>query len=423
MAAALEVFETKPPFEQNVLPPPPPLTKLSIAVNSDGGSILPPPPPAADVIPASSSLPVVEQVKESSSDNNEDILKLSERCVEMVRSGKSLQEIRTHLESLLCSVELITKVMAALDDTLLLDMKDDEGEGKENAKLANDCLNTPVNNKSAPPASSLPKDPEMERKERLKALQEEEPSLGKYVKMVMMGVIPMSVVSKMRLDGLSQALIHRMEVALDLVPATKPSNDSSASSTSNWQPMPEERLKNSIWAMTAMQEGEGFLAEQELQILDQLFRSQQQDLKQSHQLPSHGKIAALQKSVREKMKLKVLEGKRAQNISIGLVPFRSFGSHADLLKAICSLNNLSGQLSVDNLENFRNLLPSEAERKQSFKLQQVSHPAEVFLQTVLLFYPELPIRLNTFIICLSFGNFAEATEKKIRALMDAMNQV
>lgn len=315
------------------------------------------------------------------------------RYISMLRAGKSLQEVRALLEDDQRSVAYITRIMAALDDCIVLDIDEDNDDNNGKAE----ALQTPV--------KAMASDPAAEQKQRLQLLLEQKPALSKYIKMINMGVLPMSVISKMKMDGVGADLLEEMQVALGLVNKEK---DNKA-----WRPVPEERMKNSIWAFAQEEDNEGLLAEQELSDLENMFRTARES-RSKHVAPAPAKQA---------MPLKILEGKRAQNIAIGLVPFRSCGSHADLMKAICGLNTLDGRLLVDNLENLRNMLPTEAELKISFRLQSPCHPSEIFFQIALLFYPELPVRLNTFILCLSFGDHANMIDKKFRMIMDAINQI
>jgi hypothetical protein len=170
---------------------------------------------------------------------------------------------------------------------------------------------------------------------------------------------------------------------------------------------------------------------------------------------------------------------------IGLNPFKSFGSHVELLKALCSLDDLGGlcssltvvflspiltsilpfnllisfsysvfvhlctsfsyilsflslillslhplthiytggRITADHIDNFANLLPTEAELKRIDKIAGSKHPAELFLQTVMLFYPQLPRRLSCFAACLNFSDNCTLALARCRRLIDACNQV
>ena len=65
-----------------------------------------------------------------------------------------------------------------------------------------------------------------------------------------------------------------------------------------------------------------------------------------------------------KLKLFVLDHRRAQNVVIGLSQFRSKFSHKQLLEAVCRLDDLDGSLNVDKLQNLTPLLPTEHEAKR-----------------------------------------------------------
>lgn len=69
------------------------------------------------------------------------------------------------------------------------------------------------------------------------------------------------------------------------------------------------------------------------------------------------------------------------------------------------------------------LLPTEAELKRIDKLSGSTHPAELFMQAVMMFYPDLPLRLTCFSACLNFGANCEAVLGRSRKLINACNQV
>jgi hypothetical protein len=54
-------------------------------------------------------------------------------------------------------------------------------------------------------------------------------------------------------------------------------------------------------------------------------------------------------------------------------------------------------VTADHIDNFTNLLPTDAELKRIDKIAGSKHPAELFMQTVMLFYPELPRYLPTYL--------------------------
>lgn len=346
----------------------------------------------------------------------EDYLNLEEcqKYVDLIRSGKSLQEVRTLLEEDNKSGKFITKVMALADDLVILD--DDQ------TKLTEDMLNTPTSSKGTSNSNKKVEDTRNEEgvsapvaaaQPTLESVKDD-PLFSKYAKMVKMGVPAMSVITKMKMDNADEATILTMQIVLGVAP---PAKKEEPQASKPWQPVPEERLKNSIWAFAVMDKTqESLMAEQELKELEMLFLAAPSSATGKPQ-------DKLQNSMKQSFSLKLLEGKRAQNITIGLVAFKSLGSHVDIFKAICSLNNMNGKLQVDHLDNFKNLLPTDSEMKKSFLLKNVNHPAEIFIQSALIFYPELPIRLNVFTICLNFNPFATELERRMKIIMDAINQV
>ncbi|RYH28725.1 hypothetical protein EON65_11165 [archaeon] len=349
-------------------------------------------------------LPQSQPPNHSVAPASEDMRLLCEEYVCMLRQGKSLQDIRNNLEQTGYGNIAIAKIMSTLDDCLMMeDVEDGEGAG---AVVGGNQGNSSagINKEEKQPESQMNAADRM--KMRLKELQEAHPVVIKYVKMVQMGVLPMSVISKMKLDSIDAHFIDLMEDALGL--HDEQHSKAKGKSLDSW--LPQERLKNSIWAFDTTEQT--LLADQELAELESMFRTQRESRSRN--------VDAAKPS---KLNLQVLEGKRAQNISIGLVTFRSVGSHVDILKAICALNGMDGNLHVDNLENLKTLLPTESELKLLHRLNHPTHPSETFFQVVLLFYPELPFRLNTFITCLAFTDYTVSIEKKLRMIMNAINQI
>ena len=130
----------------------------------------------------------------------------------------------------------------------------------------------------------------------------------------------------------------------------------------------------------------------------------------------------------------VLDGKRAQNVVIGLAQYKSLtqppaegggggGGMFALLRAVCSLDSMGGRVTADHLENLLPLLPTPAEMKRLADLAASSHPAEVFIRTAASFYPELPRRLQCFLTCCSFRQSAQACAAKARLLVTACVEV
>ena len=144
--------------------------------------------------------------------------------------------------------------------------------------------------------------------------------------------------------------------------------------------------------------------------------------------------------VQASAQLKVLDAKRAQNLVIGLAQYKnlvqvggggtqnSSSSSASfdafgLLRAVCSLDPLSGRLQIDHLENLVSLLPTPSEMKRLPDLASSAHPAEAFLRTAASFFPELPRRLQCFTTCFSFASNAASAAAKAKAMVAACKEV
>jgi hypothetical protein len=122
-------------------------------------------------------------------------------------------------------------------------------------------------------------------------------------------------------------------------------------------------------------------------------------------------------------KLVFLDRSRAQNISIGLLALKEFGSTADFLRSIITFDTVNGRITADVLDNFQYLLPSESELKKLRAIQVSYHPAEVFMQEVASFYPELPLKLQMFRTCLTLESECRGAIMKNKTIVNTCNQV
>lgn len=271
------------------------------------------------------------------------------------------------------------------------------------------------------------------------AMLKEDPVLMKYAKMLGMGVPAGNVLMKLKMENIEISQRNRLmraagqeeEVDPNAAAAAVPSASAPAGAMTrrpsanmqnlHWNMLPADKLKNSIWSQ-ASGNPVSDIAETDLLELERLFGAQK-DTGGKGSFATTRNIGALADSQKEALQLRHLEKKRAQNIVIGLNPFKSLGSHVDLLKALCSLNDLGGKVTADHIDNFRNLLPTEAELKRIDKINGSKHPAELFFQAVMVFYPELPVRLNCFAACLNFNGNCVALLVRTKKLINACNQV
>ena len=179
----------------------------------------------------------------------------------------------------------------------------------------------------------------------------------------------------------------------------------------HWNTLPPEKLENTIWA--AAEDGDDSLREDDVAELEKLFGTQ----------TNTSNVSVAKSRDDDKLKLHLLDGKRAQNIVITLAQFRAAESHDALLEAACSMDTLGGLLSADKLENLGAILPSPSEVKKAHQAANSQHPAEVFFTLSIKYYPELPRRITCSIYCEHFNEVHEAVMNKMQTLIDACNQV
>mmetsp|Transcript_5286 Transcript_5286/g.8627 ORF Transcript_5286/g.8627 Transcript_5286/m.8627 type:complete len:506 (+) Transcript_5286:1-1518(+) len=293
-----------------------------------------------------------------------------------------------------------------------------------------------------------------------------------------MGVPPANVQAKMKMDDIS--ILHRNRLMRAAGHEEEPDPTGSGTGSSNssappvgiprrpsapmqnlhWNTIPADRLQNSIWSLNRANNSATSLgssasngatsthggaaaadmAEAELIELERLFGhasngsagggsgANRTQVKEGggagSSFATTRNIGALAEKNKAALKLHLLEKRRAQNIVIGLNPFKSFcATHVDLLKALCSLNDLQGKITADHIDNFRNLLPTDAEMKCIDKIEGSSHPAELFFQAVMRFYPELPRRLSCFSSCLNFHDNCGSALERSKTIINSCNQV
>lgn len=346
-----------------------------------------------------------------------------------------LQRVRRRLEEELLLPPATVKAVIARADELALVCAPADAEASATVGAA-----------PARPDKAANKQEELQA--RLQAALADE-ALGKFAKMARMGVPPQSVLMKMALDKASAADQRRMQVVLGLVEEAAPGEDGDKDKMNRViVALPEERLRRSIWAFTsdagttsvdgsgaaggAMQE---HVAEHELRELEAMFRRQQRGRPSADDASATSKVAQLAAQTRKTFALLLLEPRRAQNVVIGLTAFRHLsagggdgGGHSMLrvLQAVCALSDMDGQLTADLLDQLRVLLPSESEVKRAHLLAPPAspqHPAELFAKASLLFYPELPLRLATFVSICAFPAQVAAAGTRLSSFVDAINVV
>eukprot|EP01034_Spumella_vulgaris_P023259 gene23260-29471_t len=333
----------------------------------------------------------------------------SEKYLDVIRGGGSLQRFREEMELSGESQGYILKLFVLADE---LQSEDVSAKHGGHGELTSDAV--------------LRKNDIVTLSETLQGLKVDD-VLSKYAKMIGMGVPSQNVLAKMKLDSVSMQNRNRLMLVvgseLEEDSANKLASQKSSSvsilQTLHWKALSPTKLRNSIWSCGTSGETDGSsgIADTEMVELEKLFAVNSSSA-QSVTAPLDG--GGIVKPVPQ---LRVLERKRAQNIAIGLVAFKVCGSHLDLMKAVCSLDTLDHRLSADHLENLRNLLPTDSEMKRMHDIAGSQHPAEVFVQATLMFYPELPVRLSSFIVCLNFTGNCEAVLAKFMKLISCCNQV
>ena len=350
-----------------------------------------------------------------------------ESYLDMLRQGTPLLSVKNAMSKAGESRELIKFLIETADEQHIL------------------SSNSPaITSSSTNPLDGGGKIPGKLSAEDLNALKQD-PVIGKYVKMHAMGVPVGNIEQKMKLDSIETSDLRRFLIAtgqpvtaengggLDDAANTEevsPRNSKGRKASVpllkiHWSPLPAEKLSNSIFA-TARHDDDDSMQDEEFEEFEKLFgakASNDQNSRGAGAGMAGGGAGGTERREDPRMKLLVLESKRAQNIIIGLTQFKSIASHGTLLKSICSLNDLHGQLNPDHLQNLSQLLPTTSEMKKLPDAEESHHPAEIFCVLASKFYPDLPKRLTCFITCLTFHeNYLNLTQR-MKKIIDACNEV
>jgi hypothetical protein len=198
----------------------------------------------------------------------------------------------------------------------------------------------------------------------------------------------------------------------------------------HWNTIPADKLDKSLWALDD-DIGENYFKETDIQQLEQLFGT-------APSVVSTGARMSRRNSYNDSMndssqrtdsvqidssKLWVLDGKRAQNIIIGLVQFKSIGTIAEIVHNIMSLNNIGGLLDTDKLSNFSTLLPSDTEMKKLASCTQTQNQAELFIRELSPHHPLLGRRLHVFLVCEQFESHCTSVNAKIDRVLSCSIKV
>lgn len=317
--------------------------------------------------------------------------------VNKLKDGISLRDVRREMEENGETRELIKRFLEIADTV------DTEGALLSNPK--------PVTQKKTTEAKAS--------KDDIKALTTDA-TLGKYAKMALMGIPSGSIAQKMKIDGISDDVAQPLLVAMGMNVKSESSGEESPRPGSSrrssvpllklhWNTVPADKVEKSVWASGGDED-----SFENIEEFEKLFGTQ-------HTSRKDNEISMNKES--EKLRLYLLDVKRAQNVTITLTQFKSFDQNDQLLGAVCSLDNHHGTLTADKLETLKSILPTPAECKKLYLAAESQHPAEQFLISAHQFYPELPRRLQCFISVVTIGHATEVLVDKMRKLIDACNEV
>ena len=246
----------------------------------------------------------------------------------------------------------------------------------------------------------------------------EDDQLTKYNKMKIVGVPPSSIIHKMHQDGVKSSTIRLFSIAHGIdydVGLLHPGNEKHFSQSPHsrrtsvrmqkihWHTVAEERVKDSVW--NELSNEDDILDDDAITELENLFGAKSP--------PARMEIKKISKT--KSLQASLLDGKRANNIAIGLAQFRSFQSYDELCQAVASLD--TSNLNSEQLENMHLLLPTTTEMKQ---IQEYSGSLEALGRAELFFVAIL--KVNRFAAKLSVCLFLKQFETHVLELQCIQDQ-
>ena len=347
----------------------------------------------------------------------------------------NMQQLRELMEENHESEDLILKVLELVDENKTI--------ARHFSRTPSDITNWEESGRTTPLVV-------YQGQETSRSLLTDNSVLKKYEKMYYLGVPLENVLMRMKLDSLSAQsrnkllkALGRKEMESEETPTSFSKRSFLKSQTSlaniNWNPLPAEKLRRSVWVAESSNiltkssdenEAEDTKSTAAIDIEDNELRELQKLFIQQQTNSSHSASNGFPHNAFDRSKgndaqnaLKVLDRSRAQNISIGLLALKGFGTTADFLRAIVVFDTCEGRITADVLDTFKYLLPTESELKRVADIGDSSHPAELFLLAAVSFYPELPKRLQLFRTCLTLENDCRAALATNKNIVNTCNQV
>ena len=263
-----------------------------------------------------------------------------------------------------------------------------------------------------------------------------DPVLSKYIKMASVGIPLSSVVGKMKIDNILGSKIDTFETVYDLRPSSQsndkvllkrldvpapiindaPSRRSSVSMQKlHWKSVAKEKVNDSLWASFNHDETSD-IDQTEIKQLENLFARSQ-----SSRVPKRNKRNNIKK--KEKIEIRLIELKRANNVAISLAQYRSFTNYDELCEAI--ITHDTSQLNEEKLQNMKALLPTGDEMKlmKNYKggIKDLGRAELFFLAVSKL--PRFSQKLDVFLFTTQFENLVLELENTLKTLWNACNEI
>ena len=268
---------------------------------------------------------------------------------------------------------------------------------------------------------------------------EEDPRYARYRKMLKAGVPRAAVVNKIRSDGLDPSPFEEEEGGGDGGGGGGGGRGGGGSADSkkaagrakggerrasvklvsiHWEPvndLPPERLRKSVWAQS--DGGEDGIAQDEIEALQSLFGVDAAQKRSAGRARGAKGGAAAQAQARGAGAAALIDGRRANNVEIGLARFKAFSSYGALCECIIAQDR--ERLSVDNVSTLLSLLPTAAEeaalRQFRGSVQDLGR-AERWFHAVAVGYRGVGAKLRCFRNACTFEEAADALRRDVEKL-------
>uniref|UniRef100_A0A7R9YEI9 Formin-like protein n=1 Tax=Pinguiococcus pyrenoidosus TaxID=172671 RepID=A0A7R9YEI9_9STRA len=242
----------------------------------------------------------------------------------------------------------------------------------------------------------------------------DDPKYDKYRKMLKAGVPRAAVAAKMKTEGLDASCF----MDDDASPSSRREGRQNKLVNIHWKPvddLPPERLRKSVWANS---EGDPDLENDDIEALESLFSTKSAKVDKA----SATKRTGSRSSGSGK---RLLDGRRINNIEIGLARFKAFSSYNELCE--CVVRQDFSRLDIDSVSTLISMLPTDQEIQMMRRVPKDDvadlGKAEQWFYCIASAYPRFGSKLRTFKTISCFDENRAQCTRDISLVQDASDTI